>query len=87
MEVFTKFELDEIFDFIDHTKGMSINGKEISCFKDVHTLASGTGQIVSNVVLTDYIEQVNLLKDSYEAFGCNDCSLFDKIIRFLEGRK
>lgn len=87
MEVFTKNELDEILDFIEHTKGMSINGKEISCFKDVHTLVSGTKQIASDMILTDYIEQVNLLKDSYETFGCNDCSLFDKIIRFLENKK
>jgi hypothetical protein len=85
--MFTRSEIDEVFDFIEHTKGMSINGKEISCFMDVYGLISGTEQLVLNATLVDYIEQVSLLKDSYESFGCEDCSLFDKIIQFLKNMK
>lgn len=87
MTSFTKDELEELYKFIDHTSGMTINDKEITCFKDLHSLASGEIQSISNAISTDYIEQIVLLKDSYEAFGCNDCSLFDKIIQFLEGMK
>lgn len=84
---FEKNELDLIYQFIDYADGLSIDGKEITCFEDIYSLATEEIETISKNKVTDYIEQVNLFKESFEVFGCEDCSFFDKIILFLENQK
>ena len=84
MNKLTSIELEEIVNYIEYTDGMSINGRNITCFEDIYCLATGKNTSISNVKILDYIEQTKLVKEALETFGCNDCSFFDKIVLFLE---
>ena len=84
---FTNIEIEEIINYIEDTDGMSINGRNITCFKNIYCLVTGEIVNISNVRLLEYIEQIQLLKESLETFGCDDCSFFDKLILFLENKK
>jgi len=85
--LFTDSEKKLISDFIEDLEGSSINGKEITCMKSIFSLVKRETDKISESICADYIEQVQLLKDWYEAIGITDSSLFDKIILFLESSR
>jgi len=82
---FTANDLHELYRYIDHTRGMSIDGESINCFEKLYSIVSQKKpSSISENEINCYIKQISLLKESHLAFGCNDCSLLDKLILYLE---
>ncbi|MDL2273421.1 hypothetical protein LJC34_02600 [Oscillospiraceae bacterium OttesenSCG-928-G22] len=83
---FSSNELQEILYFKEHAEGLSINGVEINCYSLVYKLASGEylDANISPSEIRDAIAQVQLERDSLDAVGFVDVSLYNKILLMLE---
>lgn len=86
---FNQKDIDEIADMIEIAKNSSIDGKRIDCFPMVYSLALGKSNLsdYSQHEIKEAIEQVALEKDFFQSIDSLDCSLFNKVICFLEGKK
>ena len=53
MNELTSIEIEEIVSYIEHTDDMSVNGRNITCFKDIYCLVTGENVSISNARILD----------------------------------